>query len=72
MMRLRISALLFSLLYLLTGCATSATPQLGVEAAAGEVGNGTYHNGMAIVLSKESNETRIHGSIGAYYQHTSD
>jgi len=53
---------------LLGGCTT--TPQIGAEAAFDEEQG--RHNGMTMVLSKESNETRLHGSVGLYYQHTSD
>jgi len=68
MMRLKISLLHLSVMLLLGGCTT--TPQIGAEAAFDEEQG--RHNGMTMVLSKESNETRLHGSVGLYYQHTSD
>ena len=71
MMRQKSSSLLLAGILLLGGCATT-TPEVGVETAGFEEGHGSYHNGMVMVLSKESNETQLHGSVGLYYQHTSD
>jgi protein involved in sex pheromone biosynthesis len=69
MMRQKTRLALSSVILLLSGCATTS-PQIGAEVALKE--GQRSHNGMAMVLSKESNETRLHGSVGLYYQHTSD